>query len=79
MAVDQMVRAATRPSRTRLDLVLADGTEPAARELAAKETSCCSFFSFTFHAGETGPVMQVAVPSSYVAVLDARVLTRVNR
>ncbi|MEV3961535.1 hypothetical protein AB0M34_11650 [Nocardia sp. NPDC050193] len=65
------VRASSRPVPTQLDLVLADGAEPAGRDLAARETDCCSFFSFTFDSAETGPVMHVAVLSAYTEVLDA--------
>ncbi|WP_433725650.1 hypothetical protein ACQP0C_30955 [Nocardia sp. CA-129566] len=65
------VRGSTRPERTRLELALAGGAEPLGRDLAARESGCCSFFSFTFDTGEAGPVMRVEVPPAYIAVLDA--------
>ncbi|MEV4206634.1 hypothetical protein [Nocardia salmonicida] len=63
------VRKTARPTNTRLDLVLADGAEPVGRELAARESGCCSFFTFTFDG--TPVVMHVEVPARYVEVLDA--------
>ncbi|WP_406238735.1 hypothetical protein [Nocardia sp. NBC_01009] len=65
------VRGSTRPQRTRLDLAITDGAEPVGRDLAAQETACCSFFTFTFDTGETGPVMRIEVPPARVEVLDA--------
>lgn len=67
----ESVRRSTRPERTRLDLVLADDAEPVGRDLAARETGCCSFFTFTFDTAATGPVMHIEVPATYVAILDA--------
>lgn len=65
------VRDIRRPSPERLELVFADDAEPVARDLAARETSCCSFFTFDFTATGEGPVMVVGVPATYVEVLDA--------
>lgn len=65
------VRGSTRPELTRLDLVLADGAESLGRNLAARESGCCSFFTFTFDTGEAGSAMHVEVPATYVEVLDA--------
>ncbi|MFD3746606.1 hypothetical protein [Nocardia sp. NPDC058633] len=67
----ESVHSTTRPTPTRLDLVLAAGAEAVGRDLAARESSCCSFFTFDFDATDTGPVMQVGVPATYVEVLDA--------
>lgn len=67
----QSVRHTHRPARTRLDLVLAGDAEPAGRDLAARESACCSFFAFTFDTTETGPVMHIEVPEAQVDVLDA--------
>ncbi|MFF0454571.1 hypothetical protein [Nocardia africana] len=65
------VRAVRRPHPHRLELILASDAEPRARDLAARETSCCSFFVFDFGATEEGPVLSVGVPPAYTAVLDA--------
>ncbi|MEV0032421.1 hypothetical protein [Nocardia sp. NPDC050793] len=76
------VRSTVRPKRTRLDLVLRDGAEAVGRDLAVRESTCCSFFSFTFDTGEEGPVMRVEVPPAHVEVLDAleqRALAQVER
>ncbi|MEV6325367.1 hypothetical protein AB0M45_29955 [Nocardia sp. NPDC051787] len=66
------VRRSVRPEPTRLELLLADGTEAAGRDLAALESSCCSFFfAFGFDAGESGTLMRITVPTEHVDVLDA--------
>lgn len=65
------VRTTHRPAATRLDLHLSPGSETAGRDLASRESSCCSFFTFGFDTTDAGPVMEVGVPATYVAVLDA--------
>ncbi len=65
------VRGSRRPSPVRLELVLDPEVEPFARELAAKETSCCSFFTFDFASTADGLLMAVGVPEAQVEVLDA--------
>ncbi len=65
------VRDIRRPGLTRLELVLTGDAEPVARDLAARETSCCSFFTFDFTATGESSVMGVGVPATYVEVLDA--------
>ncbi|WP_454197239.1 hypothetical protein [Nocardia sp. Marseille-Q1738] len=65
------VRRSVRPEPTRLELLLADGTEAAGRDLADRESSCCSFFAFGFDAGESGTLMRITVPTEHVDVLDA--------
>jgi hypothetical protein len=42
-----------------------------ARDLAARESSCCSFFTFVFTGGGDTPHVDVGVPPAYVSVLDA--------
>lgn len=61
----------TRISRTRLELTLAAQAWAAASDLAARESGCCSFFTFTFESSVSGVVMAIEVPASQVAVLDA--------
>ncbi|MFE3445849.1 hypothetical protein ACFXNW_22685 [Nocardia sp. NPDC059180] len=65
------VQRAHRPSPIQLDLFFEADAEDAARDLAARETGCCSFFTFGFDTSETGLVMHVGVPATYVEVLDA--------
>ncbi|WP_063009662.1 hypothetical protein [Nocardia kruczakiae] len=65
------VRTVRRPNPHRLELILAPGAEPRARDLAARESSCCSFFVFDVGAAEEGPVLSIGVPPAYTAVLDA--------
>ncbi|NUU24989.1 MAG: hypothetical protein HOV68_26320 [Streptomycetaceae bacterium] len=62
-----------RPEPTRARLVLGADAESPARDLAARETGCCSFFTFAFAPGDTAGhvVMDVTVPPAQVAVLDA--------
>jgi hypothetical protein len=60
-----------RPEPTQLDLVLPREAEAAARDLASRETECCSFFTFEFDAPGDDVLMHVGVPPSHVEVLDA--------
>lgn len=63
----------TRTSPTSAEFALGARSVGAARDLAARETSCCSFFTFEFREGDTGAVMAVTVPPPHAAVLDALV------
>lgn len=63
------VRRSTRTSTTRLDLVILPESEATARDLAERETSCCSFFDFD--AAADGLAMRIGVPAGHVDVLDA--------
>lgn len=66
------LRLVERPDPTRTRLVLDPAAEPAARSLADRETSCCSFFTFTFDHDESGLLlMDITVPEAQVGVLDA--------
>ncbi|MEU4710814.1 hypothetical protein AB0G00_30740 [Nocardia salmonicida] len=65
------VHSTTRPYPTRLDVQLVADVEAVARDLASRESSCCSFFTFGFDSTGTNLVMQVGVPAAYVEVLDA--------
>ncbi|WP_280401335.1 hypothetical protein [Nocardia carnea] len=65
------VRDIRRPASARLELVFAHDAEPVARDLAARESSCCSFFTFDFTSTAEWSVMRVSVPASYIEVLDA--------
>lgn len=67
---DSVVRSA-RISPTRLDLVVDASAESAARDLAAREARCCTFFTFDFAHRGSGVVMRIGVPTSRTEVLDA--------
>jgi hypothetical protein len=65
------VRRSQRPRPTRLDLVLPRAVEAAGRDLARRESECCSFFTFEFESLGDDVVMRIAVAPEYVEVLDA--------
>jgi hypothetical protein len=67
------VRPARRPAPDTLEVFLAAGAEvaAAARDLMARETACCSFFTFTLRTGARESVLEVRVPAAQAAVLDA--------
>ena len=67
------VTATHRPEPTRLELTLTAGpdVEQVGRDLAARESACCSFFTFTFEPGRAGMVMRIETPATYIDVLDA--------
>jgi hypothetical protein len=67
---------AVRTSPTSAELTLTRESVLQARDLAERETSCCSFFSFDVReAGAAGAetAMSITVPSMHAAVLDALV------
>ncbi|MBO0867983.1 MAG: hypothetical protein J2P15_05415 [Micromonosporaceae bacterium] len=65
------LREQRRLSPTGLRWLLDPAAEQAARELAARESACCSFFSFTFTRAEDGLRLEIAVPDAHRDVLDA--------
>ncbi|MEV6966065.1 hypothetical protein AB0M47_13200 [Hamadaea sp. NPDC051192] len=68
------VRAGERLAPRRLRVVLAGdaGFAQVVRDLADRETRCCSFFTFTVGTPEPGVVrLDVEVPAGHVEVLDA--------
>jgi hypothetical protein len=65
-----VVRAQRRDPQ-RLDVVLRRIVEAPARDLARRESQCCSFFTFEFEPVGDDVVMHIAVPPEHVAVLDA--------
>lgn len=67
------VRAIHRIDAGSVQLELAPGPEVAARvaELAARETACCSFFTFTLTVAEGLLVLGIRTPPSYADVLDS--------
>ena len=74
---DALFATVTRPAErlgpTRLRVHLPGGPDALARarELIARETGCCSFFSFDLRPSTAAAVLEVQVPGSQVAVLDA--------
>jgi hypothetical protein len=64
-------RAAERPEATRLRLHLPGPAAATAGDLAARETACCSFFSFDVREIGATAVLDVRVPAAHVSVLDA--------
>jgi hypothetical protein len=70
----ERLTASTRPGRLRLHLVLAggEGVEEAVRDLAGRESGCCSFFTFTVTPGPDGDVhLGVEADPAHEQVLDA--------
>lgn len=59
-----------RVAPTRVDLVLSTAAEATARDLAAREAACCSFFTFAFTTCGSEVVMSIVVPQACAPVLD---------
>jgi hypothetical protein len=68
---ESALRSVERKSATRLRLVLDPSVDAELRELTARESECCSFFTFTYSADAAGLVLDVEVPPTQTAVLDA--------
>ena len=62
---------AQRRAPTLLDLVLRRIVEEPAKDLARRESECCSFFTFQFDTIGDDVVMHIGVPPTQIAVLDA--------
>ncbi|WBC15695.1 hypothetical protein O7600_02335 [Micromonospora sp. WMMA1998] len=76
------VRAVDRPSARHLRLRLdgADQVERTARDLAARESACCSFFTFDLARPDDGPLtLDIRVPAAHTDVLDALAARAVSR
>lgn len=60
------------PRHLRLALTGGPDLEPTVRDLAARETSCCSFFTFTVTAEQAAQVqLDIEVPAAHVDVVDS--------
>jgi hypothetical protein len=59
------------PTHVRMRLTGPAGLEAAVRDLTARETQCCSFFTFTLTPDPTGLTLGVEVPARYADVLAA--------
>lgn len=64
------LHAQQRPAPTLLRWTLDPGAEAEARDLAARESACCSFFRFTFTPADDRLQMDVEVPAAHAEVLD---------
>ena len=69
------VRAVTTlsPTHARLRLAGPPGLAATVRDLAARETACCSFFEFTLTATGGHLAMRIRTPAAQIEVLDALV------
>jgi hypothetical protein len=65
------LRGVHRISPTRLRWWLDRTSEATARDLTARETRCCTFFTFTFAAAGEEVQLDVQVPGNHIDVLDA--------
>src|SRR5215208_7382623 len=65
-----VVRADRRQPQ-RLDLTLQPTVEAAARDLARRESECCSFFTFEFEPVGDDVVIHISVTPEQISVLDA--------
>lgn len=67
------LRTVDRPDPTRLVMTFepALGRAESVRDLTRRETECCSFFTFTLAEHDELVLLEVAVPSAHVDVLDA--------
>jgi hypothetical protein len=61
----------TGPGRIRMGLRADPAVAGRAAELAARETGCCSFFTFTLTATGGDLAMEISVPDTYTDVLEA--------
>jgi hypothetical protein len=65
------LRDQRRVSPTVLSWWLDPAVEPFARDLTAREASCCSFFSFRFARDGAALRLDIEVPAAHTDVLDA--------
>lgn len=69
------LRRVRQVNPTRADFTLDPASETDARDLAARETSCCSLFGFEFESASDSLTMRITVPEQHATVLDALVTT----
>jgi hypothetical protein len=65
------LRGQVRTSATQLRWTLSPDSEARARDLTARESECCSFFTFTVTLTRDALAVDVRVPPAQVDVLDA--------
>jgi len=65
------LRGLRRVDRTSLRMTLADDTDRSTvKDLIARETECCSFFTFTVVPADGAVLLDVSVQPAHVDVLD---------
>lgn len=64
------LRGQQRLSPTELRWELNPDAEPMLRDLTARESACCSFFTFTVSPSASELRLDVRVPANYAQVLD---------
>lgn len=67
------------PLRLHLDLASGPGIEERVRDLVARESGCCSFFTFTTTPGQGLIGLDIAVDAAHEAVLDALAVRTADR
>jgi hypothetical protein len=67
------LRSRERIAPTQLRLTLDPAAEATARDLCARESECCAFFTFTFGRDDAGLLLDITVPPQHIAVLDGLV------
>lgn len=69
----ERLAGSSRPDRLRLEMLLTGGpgVEDAVRDLMARESGCCPFFTFTVSPGPEQIRLDVEVDRAHEAVLDA--------
>lgn len=65
------LHAVRRTGAATLELDLAGDARPELDDLIARETACCSFFTFTVAPSASGLLLGITVPGPQSAVLDA--------
>ena len=60
-----------RDGDVRMRLTGAEGLTDRVRDLAARETECCSFFTFTVEGTDDDLVLDVSVPPARQEILEA--------
>ncbi|MEU5943893.1 hypothetical protein ABZ807_33200 [Micromonospora sp. NPDC047548] len=73
------LREQRRLAPTRLRWRLDPEAEDTARDLTARESRCCSFFTFTLTRTDSAVEVDVRVPDAHVEVLDALAARAVAR
>jgi len=64
-------RVEHRDADVRLHLAGAEGLVEQVRDLAERETSCCSFFAFTLTGTDQALTLDISVPPARQEILDA--------
>jgi hypothetical protein len=58
-------------ARVRMHLTGAAGLRDRVRDLAERETACCSFFTFAIEGATDDLVLEISVPPEHQDILDA--------